>query len=55
MLTLVNCREKELAKTQTDERPAGRAVCVCVKERERECVCELRLDAPVLLQLRSVC
>lgn len=34
MLMLVNCREKEPAKTQTDELPGG--VCVRVSDRERE-------------------
>lgn len=47
MLTLVNCREKELAETQAHERLG--AACVCVRARE------LRLDAPMLLRLPSVC
>lgn len=44
MLTLVNCREKEAAQAQTDERQAG--WCVCDRE--------VMLGVPMLLQPRSV-
>lgn len=48
MLTLVNCREKEAAQAQTDERQAGWCVCICVCDRE------VMLGVPMLLQPRSV-